>query len=352
MFTTDVTTGFSYLRPGSLQPLYHFELCGTLFALAIYNGISIPVNFPEAFYAHLIHPTKAGIFEKVTSSIEDHWPAIAKSLDHMLADDVPGIEFSYPMEANGLRLTVLPYLRQWSPVDRSRIPLTVVEATPIFHHPEQSNSRDAQATTKSERTVVVDIDSLKYAWPGWYITKNTDTVYEVTRERVLAYTELYKRWITFGCVEPQWDAFLKGFHAVLPDFEEESFLTPLQLRVIVEGSTHLDINELRAVTTYEGYDPASRYIQNFWRMVTGWDEDKQKQLLKFVTAAERIPAGGAAHLTFKIARSYPEEGRGIPLPTSSTCFGQLLLPKYRSVEVMEEKLSQALAYGLEGFGNG
>jgi hypothetical protein len=50
MFTTDPITGLSYFRPGSLQPLYMFELFGLLVALAAYNGITIPVRFPLALY--------------------------------------------------------------------------------------------------------------------------------------------------------------------------------------------------------------------------------------------------------------------------------------------------------------
>lgn len=38
------------------------------------------------------------------------------------------------------------------------------------------------------------------------------------------------------------------------------------------------------------------------------------------------------------------------LPTSSTCFGTLYLPKYRDEETLERKLRVALEFGGVGFG--
>ena len=75
MFTTDVITGLSYFRPGSLQPLYMFELFGLLVALALYNGITLPISFPLAFYKNLL-----GFPCDELRDIQDGWPEIARSL--------------------------------------------------------------------------------------------------------------------------------------------------------------------------------------------------------------------------------------------------------------------------------
>jgi len=56
-----------------------------------------------------------------------------------------------------------------------------------------------------------------------------------------------------------------------------------------------------------------------------------------------------AGLVFKIARASVPEAE---LPTSSTCFGTLHLPRYPTKEMLERKLTMAVEMGAEGFGNG
>lgn len=92
------------------------------------------------------------------------------------------------------------------------------------------------------------------------------------------------------------------------------------------------------------------YIQSFWSVVEGWDEECQKKLLQFVTAAERVPVSG--QLLFRISKQYGEEGLGKDgaLPRSSTCISTLYLPVYESTAVMEGKLRTALSFGVVGFG--
>jgi hypothetical protein len=156
-------------------------------------------------------------------------------------------------------------------------------------------------------------------------------------------------WLTVGSVRPQWTAFQRGFFSVISE-QTLRILGPETLKFIMEGSTHLDINELRHTTQYDDYHPKQKYIQNFWRLIASWPEEKQKNLVKFVTAAERIPAGGASHLTFRISKA--SSGSMEDLPTSSTCFGTLYLPHYPDIATLEKKLDMALDLGLEGFGSG
>lgn len=343
MFTTDPGTGLSYFRPGSLQPLYMFELCGLLFGLALHNGITLPVNFPKAFYCILLD------WSKITLSLlEDGWPTVKKSLDAMLRDEIAGLDAVLPLEANGLRLTVVP--PDESIIDEVKI-LNVVEATSIIHHKEEDFEKrpSEQPTAEPQANSAVDIDDLRDSWPGWRITEARHPPPEVTSENKAQYVRDYTFWLVYGSVAPQWESFLKGFFSVI-DRDTLKMLTPSCLHDILEGSTRLDIDELRYATSYDGFDPDSRYIKNFWKVVGSWSDEKQKQLLKFVTAAERVPASGAGNLTFKIHRATPASLEH--LPTSSTCFGTLMLPKYPSVEILDEKLSLAIKYGLEGFGTG
>ena len=354
LFTTDSSTGLAYFRPGSLQPLYMFELCGLLFGLAIYNGITLPVTFPMALYQRLT--PRAG----VDPVISDRWPEVSRSLESILSEDIPGLEAVFPFEANGVRLSVhahnVPYKFHELPYNYydsdSRVPLYVAEASRIIHHEPYENARNqAQEETDpaAGSPIEIDIKGIEEAWPGWRLLKGDWAPPDLDVKLKHRYVQDYKGWLAWGSVAPQLAAFQNGFRTIV-DLRSTSILTKGNLRRIVEGTKSFEINDLMSVTQYEGYDPNSRYIRTFWRLVTSWPEEKQRQLLKFVTAIERMPAGGASNFTFKIERPRPDEPD--KLPTSSTCFRTLYLPKYPSADVLDKKLTLAFEYGLEGFGTG
>ena len=322
-----------------------FELCGLLFGLAIYNGITLPVNLPPAFYSTLFRQ------DYTISTLNDGWPTIQKSLDSISREDIPGLDWVFPLEANGLRLTVTPQ-SSIEPEEGDRYRLRVVEATQIVYHElpgsgsEQPGS--GSATTVDDNTAI-NLESIADAWPGWHLVQETKQPVAVTAKNKAEYVKEYVRWLVDASVAPQWDAFEKGFYSTI-DRDTLPMLAPRHLQTIVEGSGHFDISEVRYAVDYVDYDPASKYIQKFWRLVTDWPEEKQRQLLKFVTATDRMPAGGASNFSFRIER--PKPYNADYLPASSTCFRTLFLPKYSSTEVLDQKMSLAFKYGLEGFGTG
>lgn len=116
--------------------------------------------------------------------------------------------------------------------------------------------------------------------------------------------------------------------------------------MLVEGHKHLDIVMLQRAATYRGYTPDSEIVQWFWEVVKNYPEEKQKNLLEFVTASSRVPVNGAESLTFVIEKL---TGDTDSLPGSSTCFSTLRLPEYENRDVLQRKLDIALQHSL-GFG--
>ncbi|KAM0723758.1 hypothetical protein Q7P37_000748 [Cladosporium fusiforme] len=347
MFTTDAITGLSYFRPGSLQPLYMFELFGLLVALAAYNGITIPVSFPIALYRHLLEWPCDELRD-----IQDGWPDIARSLQAIHEGGYEGLEYAFPLEANGLRLSIdragLHHIRQQT--------TTSTTSTLTMQMSEMSRiDMPASVSTSTDDSTPEPIQS----WPGWTVlppTTTTQPTTDLTYTNTPSYTHDYTAWLTSLSVYPQLNAFKKGFHSLLPP-RTLCLFPPRTLKAAIEGTSTLDISLLRRAAQYEIYTRDEPYIQTFWRIIERWPAEKQKDLLRFVTAAERVPITGAATLTFKIQRadgvgfSAPSDGETL-LPTSSTCFGTLYLPKYRSEEELERKLQIALEFGGLGFGTG
>lgn len=337
MFTTDPQTGLSFFRAGSLQPTYMFELFGLLMALAIYNGITLPVRLPSMFYYILCGSEHdLMVAHDPLIMIQDAWPTVARSLRSLRTEYVEDLEFAFPLEVNGIRLSCLPLTGEPKSSLHDRLKLRVVNSSP---------------SSRSSASPSIDMSQLRHAWPGWDIVESEENPEPVTPENIERYLAAYSTWLCYHSVRPQIQAFAKGFRtSQLLSRSTLSILGPSLLKSYVEGTDVLDIADLKAAARYDGYDERLKYIQAFWRIVAAWPQEKQKLLLKFVTAAERIPIGGAGHLTFIIKRSQPNDPNA--LPTSSTCFGTLMLPRYQSHEILATKLDIALKFGAEGFGTG
>lgn len=350
MFTTDPSTGLSYFQPCSLQPLHMFEIFGVLLALAIYNGINLPIRLPWIFYRMLSNPDQPLLNpnETTVEAIRDGWPIISNSLHAILLQcDVDYLDIVFPLEANGLRLVVLPISTRDSWNEGMRAEMRVLSAATIQH---QGAANSCSADSPADGSNVAP-DVVPNAWPGWSIVRAEGEAEPVTAQNKADYVRSYISWLYYYSVAPQVEALLRGFRCSdLADARTLAVLGPRGLQAYIEGTDRFDISDLKAAVRYDGYEAKQKYIQSFWRIVSNWPESKQKQLLKFVTAAERIPITGTSHITFiiKKATNQPPDA----LPTSSTCFGTLMLPKYASAEILAQKLDLALKYGLEGFGTG
>lgn len=167
MFTIDEQSGMSWFRPCSLEPMYKFELVGLLFSLAIYNGLTLPVNFPLAFYRKL-----QGY--EITNPLQllDGWPALAKGLQSLLdwsAGDVgdvfartyeftaegPGFNVTVDMEKNGRKTGWVPaylnpdYCCQYCSTN-ARPHIYKTDETPA--HPEANGSDKDEADDEKPQT--------------------------------------------------------------------------------------------------------------------------------------------------------------------------------------------------------
>jgi hypothetical protein len=167
----------------------------------------------------------------------------------------------------------------------------------------------------------------------------------VTNANRAQYVKDYILWLTQKSIQPQYDAFARGFYTVL-DRTALSIFTPDALQALVEGSTEIDVDELEKYTTYDEYMATDPAIIDFWHVVRDMSADQHRQLLEFVTASDRVPVNGMRSVTFIVQKNGEDDSR---LPSSSTCYGRLLLPQYSSRKVLEEKLTKAIENPV-GFG--
>lgn len=268
MFEIDPTTYMTWFKPGFFEPLYKFEVIGILMALAIYNGVTLPLTMPTAFYEKLLRLQVDRL-----GQIGDGWPELAKSFDTLLAwtdGDVADsmgrtYEFSYE------------HLGQVINIDLSKTSTLYASAA----RREGDDDRGAAETTTP-------------------VTGEAPLVNNQTRG---AYVSDYIRYLIYDSIEPQFSAFHRGFQKILPS-KLLSIFDPETLRLLVEGQPYsqpLNVQELRAATIYEGYTPDHSVIQWFWEVVGHeFSEDQKRKLLAFVTASDRVPIGGLKDVRFVI----------------------------------------------------
>jgi hypothetical protein len=156
-----------------------------------------------------------------------------------------------------------------------------------------------------------------------------------------------------------------------------------ELDVLVAGNLTLNIDDWQQHTQYEGgYTAESEQVVWFWELLRSSvsvggvsdgggsgshdhdhanGDDPQRllvQTLAFVTGSEAVGPGGfmalqgyngAPHrFTIKCDGSASPDG----LPKAQTCFNTLLLPLYRSREVLEGKLRLAVSGAAAAFDEG
>ena len=350
MFTVDDVSRMMWFRPASLEPLYKFELIGLLVSLAIYNGITLPITFPEALYRRLLELPVTSI-----NQLQDGWPELSKGFEEMLNwkdGDVGDIfmrtyEFSFDGPGRTIHVNMEAFARDdpWPAVTSNS------EVDNRKGKGPMDSSKQGENMTKRG---LPPLNSPAWAQPLEVNESQhlqfSDAAGEpslVSNENRTRYVEDYIFWLTDKSIRPEYEAFARGFYTCL-DKKALSILSPTILKNITEGFQNIDIGALERVTKYEdGYSPDHPLMRGFWDIVSRYAPEQKRQLLEFVTASDRVPVGGVESVVFCIIRNGGDSER---IPTAMTCFGKLLLPEYTGVAKLEQKLRIALE-NSKGFGS-
>lgn len=66
-------------------------------------------------------------------------------------------------------------------------------------------------------------------------------------------------------VEEQFNAFVTGFHELIPP-DLVSVFDERELELLIGGIADIDVNDWKKHTDYRGYEETSPVIQNFWQV--------------------------------------------------------------------------------------
>jgi E3 ubiquitin-protein ligase HUWE1 len=121
-------------------------------------------------------------------------------------------------------------------------------------------------------------------------------------------------------------------------------LAPEEFGLVAAGSQSIDPKDWRRHALYS----PSPEMEWFWDVVERMSADDKSRLLQFSTGSSLLPVGSFAALrppwTVDVVH-----GDARKLPTAWTCFNTLLMPRYTSKSMLEERLFCALRHGSAGF---
>ncbi|XP_057584376.1 probable E3 ubiquitin-protein ligase HERC6 [Hippopotamus amphibius kiboko] len=140
--------------------------------------------------------------------------------------------------------------------------------------------------------------------------------------------------------------FQRGFFKVL-DKEILKFFQPEELRTAVVGTTDYDWKQFEKNSSYEqGYYESHPTILMFWKAFHKLTLEEKRKFLFFLTGNERLHVKGIQKMGifFRCPETFTEQD----FPRALTCHNILDLPKYSSMERMEEAL-QVVINSNKGF---
>ncbi len=152
------------------------------------------------------------------------------------------------------------------------------------------------------------------------------------------------QWRIYGTVKAQLEHIQYGFHPLVPAAELKSFSVP-ELHLLFNGQDKVDVDELRRKAKYAGgFTAQSQPVMWLWQLLESFSQKKRRDVLLFATGSTKIPHEGMSLEIVCGVDKGPES-----LPTSHTCFNQLVLPQYESLEQLRSKLHLSLSSNNTGF---
>lgn len=181
---------------------------------------------------------------------------------------------------------------------------------------------------------------------------------DVTIDNLEKYIQLVCHWFLREGVSKQMESLREGFESVFSLKRLGQLFYPEELEAIFCGHTNTTKNwDVRMLSEScrldHGYTGNSRAIGFLFKILSEYDYQQQRDFLRFVTGAPRLPVGGFKSLSpaLTIVRRIFDDNDNPDdyLPSVMTCVNYLKLPDYSSIDLMRKKLQLAASEGQHSF---
>jgi len=189
------------------------------------------------------------------------------------------------------------------------------------------------------------------------------------------YVKHLVQWYCEVNIRDQINALRKGFYELMP-LNKINIFTINELDSLIGGVKEIDVELLQNVCVYKGgYE--DEYVSSggsgsggsgsggsgsggstkketctvsyFWNILKNMTLIEKRKVLRFITGTTRVPLDGFDPC-LQICKATRENDEQHALPTAHTCFNQLVLPSYSTMELTKEKLLYALNESDNTFG--
>ncbi|XP_055153000.1 E3 ISG15--protein ligase HERC5 isoform X2 [Symphalangus syndactylus] len=161
------------------------------------------------------------------------------------------------------------------------------------------------------------------------------------------YVSKYIDYIFNDSVKAVYEEFRRGFYKMC-DEDIIKLFHPEELKDVIVGNTDYDWKTFEKNARYEpGYNSSHPTIVMFWKAFHKLTLEEKKQFLVFLTGTDRLQMKDLNNM--KITFCCPESWNERDPMRALTCFSVLFLPKYSTMETVEEALQEAIN-NSRGFG--
>jgi len=174
---------------------------------------------------------------------------------------------------------------------------------------------------------------------------NHGTHVQVTEQNKAKYVKALVKWRFLDSVKEQLNWLLRGIWQLV-SLEHIEMFDVDQLKLLVNGKPYISISEWKngCVNYTGGFTETSPEILMFWDFVENIPTEDRAKILRFTTGCDKLPLDGfPPFLPFTITKSVDASNS---FPTAHTCFNQLVLPSYASIEILKQKMLDACELGV------
>jgi hypothetical protein len=143
----------------------------------------------------------------------------------------------------------------------------------------------------------------------------------------------------------QMEAIRRGLHSIIPP-RSLALLTWQEFELRVCGEPNFNIDWLRKRTVYapKKFTLESQVIINFWATLASFSSENCRKFLQFAWARSRLPPESDPDATWRMKINIMENASVHDLPSAETCFFNVNIPAYTSLEQMSEKLLLSITH--------
>lgn len=170
----------------------------------------------------------------------------------------------------------------------------------------------------------------------------------VNEENLSEYIAIQMEKLLYGCnnggICAQIYAFRAGFESVFPLSALETFSTN-EIVKLFSGEQVIDWTRTSLeeyIMPEHGYTSDNMVYQYLLQVLVDLSQAQRHHFLQFVTGCPNLPPGGLCNISPKIKIHPKVEDGDHTLPSASTCFHVLKLPRYSSKQVLEAQLIVAI----------